>query len=116
LKTWQTITNVRDIGGLILKTVEVPLPTPPHYLVPVGKVKDWSVPFQANVFGGMVTSYPELTDIDRSSAELLAECLLRDILSLNEQVHSCKAFTYEKGRRTKIFGYAASGRLSLRAA
>jgi len=92
-KTWQSITNARDIGGLVLKTVEVTLPS--HYLPPA-KLKEWSVSFQRNTFGGVVVPYSEVTDIDRSSAELLAEFLLRDILGLNQQVHSSKAFTYEK--------------------
>lgn len=93
LKTWQSITNARDVGGLILKTVEVPLP--PHGLSPQ-KLKEWSIPFQRSVFGHAVISYSEVTDIDRSSAEQLAEFLLRDILGMSPQVHSCKNFTYEK--------------------
>jgi len=93
LRTWQAITNSREATALDLKTISVTLPS--HGLSE-RKSKQWSVPFNLNCFGQVKTCCEVVMDIDRASAELVAEFILRDTLSLKPQIHSCKAFTYEK--------------------
>lgn len=93
LMTWQGVTNSRNAGTLQIKTVAVVLPN--HRMTPQ-QLAQWSVPFELNTFGQGTMLCDLATDIDRASAEYVAETVLRDILGLRPPTHSCKAFTYEK--------------------
>jgi 6-phosphofructokinase 1 len=93
LRTWQGVTNCRQAGNLNLKTVSVALPS--HGMT-TRQLEQWSVPFDLPFFGQATSRCDLVTDIDRASAEHVAEFVLRDVLGLSPQTHSCKAFTYEK--------------------
>ena len=92
-RTWQGLTNSRQAARLNLKTISVALPS--HGMTPK-KLEQWTIPFDLRCFGQATDICPLVTDIDRSSAEHVAEFVLRDMLGLPSQPHSCKAFTYEK--------------------
>jgi len=91
-QTWQSITNA-SAPGVMLKTFAVLLPTDCSCASDLNK---WNHEFVLESFGRDREKYTEVTDIDRSSAEHLAEFLLRDILDFGPRTHYCKAFTYEK--------------------
>ena len=93
LRTWQGVTNSRQADNLSLKTISVVLPC---HGVPDRRLEQWSVPFDLAFFGQATSCCDLVTDIDRASAEHVAEFVLRDMLGLRPQGHSCKAFTYEK--------------------
>jgi 6-phosphofructokinase 1 len=97
LSTWQGVTNSRNAQNLDLATVAVTLPL--HGMTNKS-LKAWSITFDLNCFGQRVIGYEAVSDMDRSCAELVAEFVLRDILGMRPQTHSCKAFTYEKNTIT----------------
>ena len=92
-KTWQGITNSRNAGKLNIKTYAVVLP---NHGMTDEQLAQWNVPLTLNSFGKTTHLCKMATDMDRVSAEFVAEELLRDILGLKSTRHSCKAFTYEK--------------------
>ena len=94
LQSWQNITHDRNANRIgRLKTWSVCIP---NHNMSDERVNDWSVSFDINTFGRERDVCNLAKDIDKSSAEYVAEVLLRDILGLNTINHSSKAFTYEK--------------------
>lgn len=92
LQSWQNITHDRNANRIgRLKTWSVCIPN--HNM---NNNDDWSISFDVEAFGRERDVCNFATDIDKSSAEYVAEILLRDILGLNAINHSSKAFTYEK--------------------
>lgn len=92
-RTWQGVTNSRYANILNIKTIAIALPS--HGMT-VQKLTQWSIPFDLNSFGQATSRCEFVTDMDRASAEHVAEFVLRDMLSLKPQTHSSKGFTYEK--------------------
>lgn len=94
LEPWKRKINERQINKIgHLKTWSVCIP---NHNMSEEKLKDWSVPFKIDGFGTNIDSCNVVADRDKSSAEYVAEILLRDIFVLNPITHSSKAFTYEK--------------------
>ncbi len=89
--TWQGLTNSRMANRLNIGTIFVTLPE--HGLQ---DLEPWSVSFNKDCFGQKIIESDPVSDIDRSSAENVAEFILRDTLELKHSKHSCKVFTYEK--------------------
>lgn len=92
-RTWQGITNSRQATSLNIKTISIALPS---HGISHQMLTQWSVPFDLQSFGRATSHCDLVTDIDRSSAEHVAEFILRDMIGLRPQTHSCKGFTYEK--------------------
>jgi 6-phosphofructokinase 1 len=90
--TWQEITNSRNAPNLNIKTIIVALPNHEND----AQLNDWMIPLSQSEFGRIWLDCNLVTDIDRASAEHVAEFLLRDMLCLGPQTHSSKGFTYEK--------------------
>ena len=102
-RTWQGVTNCRQATNLNIKTISIALPS--HGMTAL-KLAQWSIPFDLLSFGQATSRCDLVTDMDRASAEHVAEFVLRDMLGLRPLTHSSKGFTYEKGfiRLMRTFG------------
>ncbi len=89
---WQVITNRNKLFHNV-KTIFVALPD--HGLNDQQR-DEWAIRCDTAAFGQSIHDYGRVLDLDRSSAESIAEYIIRNILGMTAETHSCKYFTYEK--------------------